>query len=272
MRSALVTCAHKVRSSPSRSAAARRAQCRSPASSMPAAVSRAPVLDQRSQATSTRQAIDRPLLGASAAGRRWPCTGWKRPSPSPESVQGRRRIPAAPGWLEAQRGLVSADRPAGSAPAAAAGMARQAASPGNSVRRSVRLRRANTQQVGAGVTASLPISQQRLCLHIHEGEGPARRRAGVATRLLKGLGAGTKHTRPPPGACAVFNKPSEAFFPFLPSPSHSSPALKGRCGGRSRSSSRALRNRPVARGQSPAQHVRGQMEGGSRWTAAFVHL
>lgn len=85
-----------------------------------------------------------------------------------------------------------------------------AAVPRNSARSSVRLCCANTQQVGARVTASSPISQQRLCLHINEGEGPraAADGCGHATPSR----AGGKSEMKNAGACAAVGGFSNLSF------------------------------------------------------------
>lgn len=63
---------------------------------------------------------------------------------------------------------------------------------------SVRLGSADTQQVGAGVTASLPIRRRGRRLHINEGDGPAPRPAGGASAAPAAALKGRRAALAPP--------------------------------------------------------------------------
>lgn len=116
--------------------------------------------DKPSTGRGQEESHRRRRLGASGPGDRLATPAAPRSS---QPARPRASVCPGPEGEAAARALVSLD------------LAAAAAAPLLQLRSQL-LRRANTQQVGAGVTASLPISQQRLCLHINEGEGPGPRR------------------------------------------------------------------------------------------------
>lgn len=154
------TCTQEARSSARPSAAARGARLGRPAPRMPPAPAAAP----RRRLRGARRA-HRPRTGGRSRHGRW--------RSRPQRAGGRRA------W-------------------AAGGAARSAPPPlpCRGLRSpSVRLGSADTQQVGAGVTASLPIRRR---LHINEGDGPAPRPAGGASAAPAAALKGRRAALAPP--------------------------------------------------------------------------
>lgn len=157
------TCTQEARSSARPSAAARGARLGRPAPRMPPAPAAAP----RRRLRGARRA-HRPRTGGRSRHGRW--------GSRPQRAGGRRA------W-------------------AAGGAARSAPPPlpCRGLRSpSVRLGSADTQQVGAGVTASLPIRRRGRRLHINEGDGPAPRPAGGASAAPAAALKGRRAALAPP--------------------------------------------------------------------------
>lgn len=167
------TCTQEARSSARPSAAARGTRLGQPAPRMPPAPAAAP----RRRLRGARRAHRPRTGGRSRHGRR---------GSRPQRAGGRRA------W-------------------AAGGAARSAPPPlpSRGLRSpSVRLGSADTQQVGAGVTASLPIRRRGRRLHINEGDGPAPRPAGGASAAPAAALKGRRAALAPPcadrsGVCQV---------------------------------------------------------------------
>lgn len=97
---------------------------------------------------------------------------------------------------------------------------------------SVRLGSADTQQVGAGVTASLPIRRRCRRLHINEGDGPAPRPAGGASAAPAAALKGRREAAAPALALSCLALPCPALpCPALPCPAGSGGSTSPQGGG-----------------------------------------
>lgn len=162
------TCTQEARSSARPSAAARGARLGRPAPRMPPAPAAAAAPRRRRRRLRGARRAHRPRTGGRSRHGRW--------GSRPQRAGGRRA------W-------------------AAGGAARSAPPPlpSRGLRSpSVRLGSADTQQVGAGVTASLPIRRRGRRLHINEGDGPAPRPAGGASAAPAAALKGRRAALAPP--------------------------------------------------------------------------